>query len=67
MSAWLNDIWKAGQANKGGVVRRAVGDVHRFSSQSELIREARRRGYHVIEAGDQYIVLCNEGSLVIHC
>jgi len=22
---------------------------------------------HVIETGDQYVVLCNEGSVVIHC
>ena len=67
MGAWLDQVFQAGQANRGGVVRRSVHDVNHYSSQAELIAEAKRRGFHVIETGDQYVILCNEGFVAIHC
>lgn len=67
MSAWLDQVFQAGQANKGGVVRRSIHDVNHHSSEEELISEAKKRGFHVIETGEQYVILCHEGSLEIHC
>lgn len=65
--AWMNQIFAAGQANAGGVVRRATADVERYIGLEELIAECRVRGFHVIETGDQIVILCHEGELAIHC
>ena len=65
MSAWLDQVFAAGQANRGGVVRRSVATVRRYSSEAELIAEAKRRGFHVIKTGDQYVILCHQGRLDI--
>jgi hypothetical protein len=32
-----------------------------------LVGEARHRGFHVIETGDQIVILCNGGVLKVHC
>ena len=67
MGAWVNQIFKAGQANKGGVVRRERYYVDQYASMVELITECRKRGFHLIETGDQVVILCNEGAIQIHC
>ncbi len=67
MSAWLNQVFRTGQANRGGVVRRSTYDVQRIVGIGVFVDECRRRGYHVIETGDQMVVLCNEGAMIIHC
>lgn len=63
-SAWVNQIFLADQVNRGGVVRRNRNDVERLE---EIVEEARRRRFHVIETGDQIVVLCHEGGITIHC
>ncbi len=67
MSAWVDQIFTADQARNGGVVRRSLANVERYASLRELVAEARRRRFHVIETGDQVVILCHEGSLAIHC
>ena len=66
-SAWVLQIFDADQAKTGGVVRRARADVERFGSMAEIVGHARSQGFHVIETGDQVVVLCNVGELTIHC
>ena len=65
--AWVRQIFTAQQAQMGGVVRRSLYDVERLASVEEVVKEARARGYHVIETGDQLVVLCHTGALHIHC
>lgn len=67
MSAWDRSNLKADQANTGGVVRRATHDLETYASVKELVEEARDRGFHVIETGDQIVVLCHLGEIIIHC
>jgi hypothetical protein len=67
MSTWLDQVFAAGQANVGGVVRRSVYDVGQYVGIDRFINECRDRGFHVIETGDQLVVLCHEGGIVIHC
>ncbi len=62
MSAWINQIFKAGQVSKGNLVRRQKKDVRRLASMADLEREVRRRGFHLIETGDQVVVICNAGD-----
>lgn len=66
MSAWVDQMFQA-QAANGGVVRRARADVDKYASLGEIVAEARGRGFHVIETGDQVVVLCHPGQMVIHC
>ena len=65
--SWLDQIFGADQVAKGGVVRRNIDDVHKLCSLENLLYEVRTREFHLIETGDQYIVVCNQGVIKIHC
>jgi hypothetical protein len=56
---WLNDIFAAKAAQRGGTVRRAVRDVEAAVGREVFIAEIRRRGFGLIENGGQFIVICN--------
>ena len=60
------EIFDAKSARKGGIVRRAVRDVDREIGRAAFVAEVSRRGFHLIECGGQYIVICNAGQLVVH-
>lgn len=66
-SAWINQIFDAQAVENGGIVRRNKGDVHKFADFDSLHFAVLGRGFHMIETGDQYIIVCNKGALVIHC
>jgi hypothetical protein len=65
MSAWIDQIFASDQANNGGVVRRSVDDVRTYGSEDELIAEVRRRRFHMVRIGDQYVILCNQGVMEV--
>ncbi|MFE3206411.1 hypothetical protein [Embleya sp. NPDC059237] len=68
MNQWLTRVFEAGQANEGGVVRRSRVNIETYGGgMGPLIDFARSQRWHVIETGDQVIVLCHEGDLQIHC
>lgn len=60
------DLLRAAGAG-GGVVRRSIWDVERLASLEEVVEEAKARGFHVVETGDQLVILCHTGALHIHC
>lgn len=64
---WLLQIFNAKQVPAGGVVRRNKRHVEKQSSLQDLVSAARSFGFHLIETGDQYVVICNAGELRIHC
>ncbi|MFL5731575.1 MAG: N-(5'-phosphoribosyl)anthranilate isomerase [Chloroflexia bacterium] len=66
-SAWIDQIFTADAVAKGEVVRRNLGDVNRYASVDELLAEVRRQNFHLIQTGDQLIIVCNPGVLQIHC
>ena len=55
---WIEQIFSA-KAAKGGVVRRAVGWVEREIGRDRFFAEVRSRGFHLLAAGDQFIVVCD--------
>ena len=55
----------AAAAQNGGIVRRAVDDVHQRGDIDAAIAEAHNRGWHMIESGDQYVLLCNDGAMQV--
>lgn len=66
--AWIDNLFAADSAQNGGVVRR---DVEFVKSQSgglqRLIQEAQKKNFHVIETGEQIVVLCHDGSMQVYC
>ncbi|MDF1873068.1 N-(5'-phosphoribosyl)anthranilate isomerase [Vannielia sp.] len=60
---WLSQIFSAKSAISGGVVRRRVDDVDRKIGRETLELEVRRRGFHMVEAGGQYIIICTRAPL----
>lgn len=65
--AWVDQIFEADIVREGGIVRRHKDDVRTYSSFEEILDQVKERGYHLIETGDQYVVLCNRGAIIIHC
>ncbi|MBD3764392.1 MAG: hypothetical protein IE927_06565 [Rhodobacterales bacterium] len=64
---WCDALFSAKAVGKGGILRRSVRDVEREIGRDTLLREVRRRGFHLIECGDQFIILCNDGAIRLHC
>jgi hypothetical protein len=64
---WIQDIFRAGAVNKGGIVRRSKPDVLRNGGFKALRREVERRGFHLLRTGGQYVVIYNKGAVKILC
>lgn len=64
---WLEDLFSAKAVCRGGVVRRAVRDVEREVGRHRFVAEVRRRGFHLVECGGQFLVICNSGRIEILC
>jgi hypothetical protein len=68
MNAWLMQMFRAGQVSKGGIIRRSVRSVIKYGGGREaLIIAAKKKGFHVIKTGRQFVVLCHPGKQVILC
>ena len=55
---WIDQIFAARAAVTGGVIRRNVDWVQREIGEDRFFLEVRRRGFHLMRAGNQYIILC---------
>ena len=64
---WIAEIFAAKSVRKGGVVRRSVAWVEREIGRERMLAEVKRRGFHMIECGGQFVVICNGGGLRILC
>lgn len=60
-------VFAAKAAARGGIVRRAVRDVEREIGRDACSAEVRRRGFHLVECGGQFIVIRNPGRLTLIC
>ena len=67
MSTWIDQMLQAEIVKREGIVRRNIGDVSKYASHQELLAEVRNRGYHLIQTGDQYVVICNPGAIQLWC
>ena len=63
---WIRQIFSAKAVEKGAVVRRAVSVVEREIGRERLIQEIDQRGYHLIECGGQFVIICNGGRIRLH-
>ena len=65
--SWCTAVFGAKSAARGGIIRRAVRDVEHEIGRGPFLEEVRRRGFHCVECGNQFIVICNDGQMKVHC
>ena len=65
--AWIRHVFSARAAQTGGVVRRSVSWVDREVGRKRFEAEVRARGFHMIECGGQFVVICNGSGLRVIC
>lgn len=59
---WIAAIFSAKAVQNGGVVRRNRIWVEREIGRDRFEEEVRQRGFHLIEVGQQLVVICNTGQ-----
>jgi len=64
---WLRQTIAAKSMRAGGGVRRKTCDLERKIGCRALELEVRRRGFHLIEAGSQFILLCSRQDIGLTC
>lgn len=64
--AFFHNLFRAKAAQKGGIVRRAVRDVEREVGRAAMIAEVEKRGHHLLECADQFIIICKPDHLTVH-
>ncbi|MCB1396285.1 MAG: N-(5'-phosphoribosyl)anthranilate isomerase [Rhodobacteraceae bacterium] len=60
---WIEQVFSAKAVEKGGVIRRSVAWVDHEIGRDRLADEVRQRGFHLLEAGGQFIVVCTRGPI----
>lgn len=63
---WLDLIFSAKSAQNGGVVRRNITWVENQIGRQVFEDAVRIRGFHLIETGNQFIVICHSGEINLH-
>ncbi len=58
--------WLAQAVSKHNVIRRKKKSVDQFASYKLLLEYCRLRGFHLVETGEQYIVICNDAFFRLH-
>lgn len=66
-SGWIEQAFQAKQVKKGNVIRRDKRSVHKIVGFDELRADVKRRGYHLLSVGTQYVILCNSGKIEVLC
>ena len=64
---WIAEVFGAKSVARGGVIRRDLRWIDREVGRGRFIAEVRARGFHLIETGGQWIVICNTGFLRMIC
>ncbi len=68
MSAFVDQFFtSSNQVKAGGIVRRSSAHVDKRAALPEVIERAKKNGWHVIETGDQIVLMAHPGELIIHC
>ncbi|MEL6959684.1 MAG: N-(5'-phosphoribosyl)anthranilate isomerase [Pseudomonadota bacterium] len=60
---WIDHMFSAKAVGRGGVIRRAVPWVEHEIGRARFIAEVERRGFHLLECGHQFVVICSRGPI----
>lgn len=64
---FINSMFDAQIAKSGGIVRRSKKTFEKNKISLQFLVEAvKKKNFHLIESGDQYIVVCNSGIFKVH-
>ena len=63
---WCEQVFEAKAVAKGGIVRRQIVDVERQVGRAYVYHQLEKRGFHLVECGTQFIVICNGSALRVH-
>jgi hypothetical protein len=55
---WIKRIFSANSAQHGRIVYRGVDQVRQWASLKELRAEVQERGFHLLQIGDLYVIVC---------
>lgn len=66
-SKWIDQIFKAKAVKRGGIVRRKVANVKKYATFKALKLEVKRRGFHMLRSGEQYLIFCHKGEFKVIC
>lgn len=61
---WNEQIFSA-RAAQGGLLRRSVARVDREIGRDRFFSEMRARGFHLLAAGNQFVVICESRPVQI--
>jgi hypothetical protein len=56
---WLRRLFSGKTARAGGVVCRSARDVEERIGRRNLEREVRERGFRMVQAGDNVLIICS--------
>jgi hypothetical protein len=60
---WLDQVFAAKAVTQGGVIRRSKMWVEAEIGLPRFEQAVRARGFHLIEAGKQLVVICHSGPI----
>lgn len=63
MSAWTKQIFNSQIARRGGIVRRKLSSIDKYSSRASVKNEVVSRGYHIVEHSDQWLIFCDHAQI----
>jgi hypothetical protein len=64
---WIAEVFSAKSVVRGGVIRRDLRWIDREIGRDRFSAEERACGFHLVETGGQWIVICNTGFLRVIC
>ena len=64
-ASWIARVFDAKIVDRGGIVRRSAASVDREIGRAAFVQQVMMRGFHLVECGDQFVVICNKGHLKI--
>jgi hypothetical protein len=50
---------------RGGVIRRNIAWVDAEVGRDRFVSEVRKRGYYLVQTGQQFVVICHTGTIHI--
>jgi hypothetical protein len=66
-AGWISEVFSAKYVARSGAIRRELRWIDRGIGRDRFIAELRARGFHLVETGGQWIVICNTGFLRVVC
>ena len=63
---WIDQLFSAKAVEGGGVIRRNRNWVAREIGRDRFFREVEARGFHLLETGEQLVVVCHTGKIHLH-